>query len=304
MNGSKFFRSCLVLLTSSLASPAITTDAGTCCVWRATNTKAPCYLVGSIHALSGNDYPLPQPYYQALHDSKRILFEMYVDPKSENEYAHKFVRAAAYPKGDDVRRHVHPKTAQILQVNFTNASLWGREAKFGDSYLDYGMLQLRPWAIAAIFYGVPGYSDIHDYFGVDNYFSREAKRSGKERAGLETIDEHIEVLRGMNDLESELMLVETIVFRDKEKADFNQSRAAWKCGGFATLAAVYRRFWDLNPRASARLIDERNRKWVPKIEAEFRSGKPTSIVVGALHMLSPTGLLALLERQGFKFEQL
>ena len=40
-----------------------------CCVWRVTNAKAPFYLVGSIHALSKKDYPLPQPYDIALKDS-------------------------------------------------------------------------------------------------------------------------------------------------------------------------------------------------------------------------------------------
>jgi uncharacterized protein YbaP (TraB family) len=43
---------------------------------------------------------------------------------------------------------------------------------------------------------------------------------------------------------------------------------------------------------------------VPKIRAELNSGKPTSIVVGANHMLGPTGLIALLQRNGYKFEQL
>ena len=41
-----------------------------------------------------------------------------------------------------------------------------------------------------------------------------------------------------------------------------------------------------------------------RIKAEFNRGKPTSIVVGSGHMLGPNGLIALLERSGYKFEQL
>ena len=37
--------------------------------------KAPFYLVGSIHALSKKDYPLPSPYELALRDSRRFVFE-------------------------------------------------------------------------------------------------------------------------------------------------------------------------------------------------------------------------------------
>src|SRR5437762_7797865 len=46
-----------------------------CCVWRVTNAGAPFYLVGSIHALSKKDYPLPSPYELALRESKRIVLE-------------------------------------------------------------------------------------------------------------------------------------------------------------------------------------------------------------------------------------
>src|SRR5438034_10237579 len=46
-----------------------------CCVWRVVNSEAPFYLVGSIHALSKKDYPLPGPYDLALKDSTRFVFE-------------------------------------------------------------------------------------------------------------------------------------------------------------------------------------------------------------------------------------
>jgi len=298
---SECFCICRFLVAFALAS-ATAANAGTCCVWRVTNTSAPCYLVGTVHALSGNDYRLPAGYYQALRDSKRLVFEM--NPGLGDDFDKKFSRAAAYPKGDDIRRHVHPKTWQILEVNFKSASLFGREMQLGNTYLEYGMQQLRPWAIADIFYGVPGYNDIHDYYGVDNYFTRQAKHSGKELAGLETVDEHVEVLHGMNDVESEIMLLETIVYRDKQRDEFNQLRAAWRRGDTASMWAIHQHYRNLNPGADVRLLDIRNVKWVPKIRAEFNSGKPTSIVVGANHMLGPNGLIALLQRNGYKFEQL
>ena len=293
---------CLTIIAGCVFACTTTTNAATCCVWRVTDAPAPCYLVGTIHALSGNDYRLPEGYYQALRDSKRFVFE--TNPNLDSDFEKKFAKASTYPKGDDIRRHVHPKTWQILEVNFKSASLFGREIQIGDTYLEYGIQQLRPWAIADIFYGVPGYNDIHDYYGVDNYFTRQARHSGKELAGLETADEHVEVLHGMNDVESEIILLETIVFRDKQRDEFNQLRAAWRRGDTATMWALNQRDRNLNPGADVRLLDMRNVKWVPKIRAELNSGKATSIVVGAFHMLGPNGLIALLQRNGYKFEQL
>jgi len=279
-----------------------TGNAATCCIWRVTNAPAPFYLVGSLHALSSHDYPLPAGYKQALHDSTRLVFEMKPDPRSD--FSKKLARAATYPKGDDIRRHVHSKTWQILAVNFKAASLLGRSFRMGDYYLEQGMPQLRPWAIAYIFYGVRGYNDVYSALGVDNHLAFEAKRAHKELAGLESDDEHVEVLRGMNDIESELILLDAIVYRDKQSADYNRARDAWKRGDAAALWADHQRFRKVDPGADVRLLDLRNVKWVPRIRAEINSGKPTSIVVGTGHMLGPNGLIALLQRNGYKFEQL
>jgi uncharacterized protein YbaP (TraB family) len=275
--------------------------AATSCVWRVTNTPQPCYLVGAVHSLSASDYRLPEPYYQALRDSRRLVFEM--NPQLADEFGKKFARAATYPKGDDIRRHVHAKTWQILEVNFKNASLFGREIQIGDTYLPYGMIQLRPWAIADIFYGIPGYSDVHHCLGVDSYFVRHGRHS-KELAGLETVDEHVAVMGGMNDEESEIMLLETIVFRDKKRLESNVTRSAWHRGDTRMIWSIEQHYRQLNPTAEAKLLDRRNLKWLPKIRAEFSSGKPVSIVVGAAHMLGKNGLVALLERNGYKLEQL
>jgi len=292
---------CLALAIVLTAIP-LTTNAGSCFVWRVTNTKAPCYLVGTMHALRAHDYPLPAGYYQALQDSKRLIFEMKPDPP--NEYFTKFVHAATYPNGDVIESHVHPKTWEIIRVNFTSASMVGRPFRMDGYFVQHGVEQLRAWAIAGIFYGIPGYSDVRSRFGVDNYFAFEGKRHHKELAGLETDDEHIAVLGGLDDTESELMLLDVLVHRDKEKGWGEEERAAWKRGDIAGVREQMARWGNLNPGAFVRLLDQRNIKWIPKIKAEFDSGKPTSVVVGAGHMLGPNGLIALLDRSGYKFEQL
>src|SRR5947207_14674654 len=59
-----------------------------CCVWRVVNSEAPFYLVGSIHALSKKDYPLPGRCEVALKDSTRFVFEF--DLSRCAEFAQKF----------------------------------------------------------------------------------------------------------------------------------------------------------------------------------------------------------------------
>jgi len=170
-----------IALTIVLAAIPETVHAGTCFVWRVTNTKAPCYLVGTLHALSAHDWPVPKGYYQALQGSKRLVFEMKPGPQSQ--FPAKFVRAATYPKGDSVERHVHPKTWEIIFVNFKKKNMLGKPIRLRDYYVQRGVEQLRPWAIAGIFYGIPGYSDVSLRFGVDEYFRHEGKRKGQRAGG-------------------------------------------------------------------------------------------------------------------------
>src|SRR3954452_6147553 len=84
-----------------------------CCVWCVTNAKAPFYLVGSIHALSKKDYPLPKPYDVALKDSSRFVFEF--DPSQHAEFQKKFAAAAKYPAGQDMRSKVSPQLLAWLR---------------------------------------------------------------------------------------------------------------------------------------------------------------------------------------------
>ena len=287
-------------------------DAGTCCVWRITNVDHPFYLVGTIHSLASSDYPLPKGYEQALRDSNQFLFEMDMHPSAEYEFAKKFDVAAAYPNGDDIRHHIDPKAYVFLHKNFGYSGLLGpsqglskfREVNRFGSHAIEDIEKLRPWAIAFYVWGIRGYNDVFSKNGVDNYVAFQARRSGKEIKALETADEHVAVLAGMSDIESELLLLDAIVRGDKRKDDFNQLRDAWKKGDIAKMWELDQRERKLNPGAEARLLDERNVRWIPKIKAEINTGKPTAIVVGAGHYPGYNGLLKLLEHQGYKIEQL
>src|SRR2546423_7053129 len=100
-----------------------------CCVWRVTNAKAPFYLVGSIHALSKKDYPLPAPYELALKNSRRFLFEF--DPSRHVEFEKKFETAGKYPRGQDIRSKIHPDLLAWLRQNILTVEADHRQDRRG-----------------------------------------------------------------------------------------------------------------------------------------------------------------------------
>src|SRR5215471_18556041 len=121
-----------IALVVVLTLTPLVTHAGThgkkfpkCCVWRVSNAKAPFYLVGSIHALSKKDYPLPKPYEIALKDSTRFVFEF--DPTRHAEFEKKFEAAAKYPPGQDIRSKIHPELLAWLRKNMFTVVPDGRD---------------------------------------------------------------------------------------------------------------------------------------------------------------------------------
>ena len=288
----------LVYAISGLCAKA---TAATACVWRVTNAPAPFYLVGTMHALSGKDYPLPKAYGQVLHDSQQFLFE--IDPDPKGDYSRKFVRAAVYPNGDDIRHHIHPQTWEFLAKHFRFSNLLGKDFMWGDYHVE-GLQRLRPWAIADYVWGIHGYNDVFNQYGVDNYFAYHARRMRKQTGSLESDEEHIEVLRGMADIDAEILLLDTLVRGDKRRDDYKVVRTAWRHGETGPIIAEQERTRNQNLGAELRLLDYRNLRWIRKIEGAMKTRKATAIVVGTGHFCGPNNVIELLQKKGYKTEQL
>ena len=79
---------------------------------------------------------------------------------------------------------------------------------------------------------------------------------------------------------------------------------AWRRGDAEAVNHMLREEFRDFPSLGRRLIDARNRNWLPKIEGYLRSGKTYFVVVGAGHMGGPSGLLAMLRARGYTIEQL
>jgi uncharacterized protein YbaP (TraB family) len=85
---------------------------------------------------------------------------------------------------------------------------------------------------------------------------------------------------------------------------FSDGVAAWKAGNTQRLFQVYGDEDREAPFLVWRLIDHRNANWIPKIESDIKSGKPTMIVAGARHFCGPHSVIAMLQARGYKIEQL
>lgn len=268
--------------------PAPAAPSGKHFLWRVTDAPVPFYILGSSHALRASDYPLAAPITDAIARSRRFLFE--IDMKhGETALATKVRDAARYPKGVTLKDKISPKTYAFVR----------RIAKAPPSTYD----NYKPWAIAMFMYSHPALSNVSRGNGVEYYVMRHAGMSA-EFGGLESLDEHVRVLSTMSDIESEVFLLQTLVYGDQNAKEFGAIVAAYKSGDTHRLARLFAPEEREAPYLVLRLITKRNANWVPKVEAEMKTGKPTMIVVGARHLCGPYSLIDLLRAKGHRLEQL
>jgi hypothetical protein len=256
-------------------------------LWRVTNAKAPFYLLGSMHSLPLRNWKFPPEVENAIRQSNQFWFE--IDPNRGDLFTKKLTAAAKYPKGTTVRDKIDPKTyATLKRISSGSSTFWEN---------------LRPWAIALIM-GDPRYGRFSGQYGVDNHVLEEAKWRSRPVGGIETMDEHIRVFSGMTDGEGEMYLLQTIVYSNEDAKNMQARLTAWQTGDCERL------YSDMLPRMKEapsvwwRIVDHRNAMWIPRIETEIKTGIPTMMVAGALHFCGPHGVIALLEKRGYKIEQL
>lgn len=256
-------------------------------VWKVTGPNGGIvYLGGSIHGLESTDYPLPPAYNRAFDLSSRLVFED--DEKASPGKLKNFVKTWEYPKNDNLKNHIDPRVYDYLRRVFALAHV--PEKQFS---------KLRPWALVLAF--VSGGTNS---LGVESYLGQRAHRNHKPIEGLESFHEHTKIISGLDDHQAQLVLLAGFIPQatgtDKRKFIVSE----WRAGHVDAIARDMRNDYKDLPSFYQRLIVNRNRNWIPKIERYMQKRDPSFIVAGAGHMGGPDGVLALLKARGCKIEEM
>ena len=139
--------------------------------------------------------------------------------------------------------------------------------------------------------------------GLDKYFFDKAKAAGKPVLALETAESQIDRFDKMPEAMQEQMLLTALAEKDAERTNLSALVSAWQRGDAAAMEKLMLQSFQGNNAAYTSLITERNRNWMPQIEACFRRPSPCFVIVGAAHVIGPDGLLAMLRQKGYRIEQ-
>ncbi len=275
-----------LLGVAAIGSILFAAQAEAASVWKVTGPRGgTLYVGGSVHALRSVDYPLPPAFNRAFDASARLIFE--VDEKALTQSTNDLVKAARYAKGDSLKNHVDPRTYDYVKRVFGLMKV--PESKFA---------VYRPWFLVLMLQS-PG-SGFVQSLGVEQYLMQRARANSKPITGLESVREHAEVFSGLSDRQSETLLLLTFIPQEKDGSMDKDIMDAWRRGDVDALAgSMYRTYREM-PSFARRLLDDRNRRWMPKIEAFLGSGKTCFVVVGAAHLGGPAGVLNLLKAKGYE----
>jgi uncharacterized protein len=286
-------KSRIILFVALLAlagdlSPAANTTQRKHFLWRVVNAPAPFYIVGSMHALRRSDWYIATEFDKEIDQSQKFIFERDPAANDPTDVWRKLNAHAAYPRGVTIQQKVSPSTFALLE-RIARIPLGAFETQ-------------KPWAIAAFNLKAQGMETVKANWSVDHYIY-EKIRHRADTGGVETIDEFVSSFSEMNDRESESFLRQSIEYGQRSPELLDQTIAAWKSGSPSRIYQLYAPRRN-GPDGYWRWIEKRSARWIPRIEDAIKSRKPTMVIVGALHVSGPRGVIAELQKRGYKLEQM
>jgi uncharacterized protein YbaP (TraB family) len=262
-------------------------------MWKATRQQGAVYLVGSVHMLTKDFYPLAAPIEAGFKDSDLLVEEVDLAEMLAPDQQFSLLARGMLPAGQTLDKVVSPATMAL--VNARVGSL-GMPAS--------ALQQFKPWFLAMTLMAVEWEKAGFDAaLGLDKHFYDRAQTEGKTVQGLETTEYQISRFDGMAMAQQDRFLAESLKDLDAEKASVQKIADAWKAGDLPTLERLVLQDVKDDQFMYQRLLVERNRNWLPKIEALFARRGRAFIVVGAAHLVGPDGLIAMLKAKGARVDQ-
>jgi uncharacterized protein YbaP (TraB family) len=284
-----------LLLLVLLAHPAHATESGhPVTMWEVAGAKNSVYLLGSIHLLRSEDYPLPTALDAAYSEAEVLIMEVDMDDLNPIATQTAFT------------------TYGVLQDDRTLRDLMGdelyHEALTAADTLDIPLDMLRktePWyAAMTIEIMMLDRIGFDPTLGIEMYMLSKAEDDGKRIDGFETVEEQIQFLDGMSLQAQRDMLMSTLTEGAKLAEMMDELIDAWRHGDIAHLESGMLDDLKKHAELNQALVTDRNNRWVEQIEMLLDDDDDYLIVVGALHLIGSDGVPNQLERSGYHVRQL
>jgi uncharacterized protein len=256
-------------------------------LWAVSHEANTVYLLGSIHMLRPDAYPLHEALYETFDASEVIVFELDYDEMIGA--APRMMTRGTFQDG---------RTLESVLPGELFSHLEGRLRALG---IPIELIQpMKPWlaglTLTSIVAQQAGYTA---EFGIDNHFFGRAREAGKQVGAFETVDEQIDVFDGLSTEGQVSYLLTALDDMDRAASQLDELTDLWLRGNTERLAELLTESTSQHPELYDRLLLRRNRDWLPQLEVLLHSGRPAMVVVGLAHLVGQESVIELLRTEGY-----
>ncbi len=258
--------------------------------WEVAGKHNTVYLLGSVHLLHIDDRALPSVTEDAYLDAEVLVEELNILQMASEMLVPEAIAAQVLPEGQSLAAIIGPELHAQLKV----------AAK--DLGLDTDFLsRLQPWYVASIVSALRlAKAGFNAQDGVDYQIALRAQRDGKPIVGLETAAQQLGFLASMS-MEDQRNFLAATLNESEDGEELREITEAWRNGDLVALEALLKQGAEQMPTFFQRIVVDRNRNWMPRIEQMLADPQKDYLVVtGALHMIGKEGLVEMLRDKGYK----
>jgi len=263
-------------------------------LWLAEGRRNTVYLLGSVHALTARDYPLPVVMDRAFTNAAIIAFEADIEAGQSFGILEQLMTKARLPEGQTLREQLSPATYDLLKQHIESAQM--PMVMFE---------QLKPGVAAFVLVAAElQKSGLEMEYGLDKHFSTRAAEQHKTIEFFETLEFQLGLITDLSKEEGELLVKTTLTDIGKMKTELPELLQAWRTGDAEKLEKLLNDEIRQAPAIFKRLVGDRNQRWLPKIEQWLQGDRNAMVIVGAGHLVGKDGLVELLRKKGWRLRQL
>src|ERR1700690_87242 len=294
LNNVSAFRCLIVVLFINLIASQTVSAGERVFMWKVDSPKATAYILGTVHMMRKEMYPLDSRIENAFKRSDAYALEFNIDDVTNLQMG-TILSDVSYGGDDTIQKHISKETYDTLQKKFV-------EYGFPIEY----MTKFRPWFLAitieTLEYQKLG---LDPRYGIDKYFLQQAE-GNKSIIELESFDSQMDLFRTMTEKDQELFLIYTLNDIEDGGKNLDVLMTAGSDGDSKIMEKVRCDPLKEDRRLSRiyeKLFYERNRNMTEKIVKMLAKKGTYFVAVGAGHLIGRQGIIELLSHKGYVVRQ-
>ena len=262
-------------------------------LWQAEKDGHIVHLLGTVHVLTDDFYPLPGEMDSVFQEADLVIFETDLSRERMKESRKQLMARALYPDGETVESDLTPEAGQALKA-------YCRKQQVNYQQL----IRLRPWMIAANLTQIELVrAGALLAKGMDQQYFKHAEAAGKDLGFLESAEGQAAWFTGLDLNMQSALLMKTLDDFQNLPSMLQRTYEAWRRSDLVAMKALVDDSFEGFPEIREELLMRQNREWAEEIENQILFADHPLVFVKSAHLVGDNSLLDELQARGFTIHQ-